>query len=835
MTVANLYWLDQIQPANRNQVGDKAFYLGLLGQKGYAVMPGVVVADSAFREFLGTINWLEPLFADLPNSALHLDVDNPRQLQAIAQQIRQAIQSTPLAADWLAQLVAATSSWQASAVILRPSFALESRIDSSISYRTIGLFASQVCWNQPEAIAQNLKRVWAELFRAKSLLYWQRLGLRLQQINLAVLVQPIGSAIAAGDLYTQDSHLEIRATWGLGAALTRGEVTPDRYQVHRQTGAIQLQQPGSRTFAYHITVPSPAPSQAESLASQDCLQAHVVKPLQQEQPILTELELEQLTHLTQRLSADLSPSLRLEWAISKRFPQGVAAPSDTTPILYLTQASPQPLPIPTSSFRSPTVSSAVVLSPSTPANWQISGLSPLVVRGLGAASGQIFGEAWVVPDSIQPAVKAPAGAVWIASQITPDWIFELKQAAGIITEQGGMTSHGAIVARELGIPAVVGAANVTKLVQMGEMVFLDGDRGEIYRVEREATSPPTEPLPPSHLLAQTILQPAPQPSAISHPAHRSSKPDFYTASKSSDPPNGTQLMVNLSRVALLSQSHDLPVDGVGLLRSEQLILDVLDQQHPMLWAQERPRELVNRLADQIRQFAQAFLPRPVFYRSLDLRSHEFQSLVGHPTTLEPNPTLGLHGTFSYQVDPTLFDLELAALRQVQQARFANVHLMLPFVRTVEEFRFCHKRILDAELKQNPNFQVWIMAEVPSVLFLLPDYVQAGVQGISIGSNDLTQLLLAVDRDHPQMSPAFDQRHPAVLRAIQQLIQTARQVGIPCSICGQAPSHYPELVEMLVRWGISSISVSPDAVEKTHEAIARAERSLLLEAARHRLA
>lgn len=836
MTVANLYWLDQIQPANRNQVGDKAFYLGLLGQKGYAVMPGVVVADSAFREFLGTINWLEPLFADLPNSALHLDVDNPRQLQAIAQQIRQAIQSTPLAPNWLAQLVAATSSWQASAVILRPSFALESRVDSSISYRTTGLFASQVCWNQPEAIAQNLKRVWAELFRAKSLLYWQRLGLRLQQINLAVLVQPIGSAIAAGDLYTQDGHLEIRAAWGLGTALTRGEVTPDRYQVHRQTGAIQTQQPGSRTFAYHIAVPPFDSSRAESLpSSQDCLQANLVETLQQEQSILTELELEQLTHLTQRLSADLSPSLRLEWAISKRYPQGVAAPPDTSPILYLTQASPQPLLIPTSSFRSPIVSSPVVLSPSTPANWQISGLSPLVVRGVGAASGQIFGEAWLVPDSIQPTVKAPAGAVWIASQITPDWIFELKQAAGIITEQGGMTSHGAIVARELGIPAVVGAANVTKLIQTGEMVFLDGDRGEIYRVEGEAIPPHTEPLPSPHLLAQTILQPS-QPSVSPQAqAHNSSKPNFYTDSKSSDPPNGTQLMVNLSRVALLPQAEDLPVDGVGLLRSEQLILDVLDQQHPMLWAQERPRELVDRLADQIRQFARAFLPRPVFYRSLDLRSHEFQSLVGHPTTLEPNPTLGLHGTFSYQVDPTLFDLELAALRQVQQSRFANVHLMLPFVRTVEEFRFCHKRILDAELKQNPNFQVWIMAEVPSVLFLLPDYVQAGVQGISIGSNDLTQLLLGVDRDHPQMSPAFDQRHPAVLRAIQQLIQTARQVGISCSICGQAPSQYPELVEMLVRWGISSISVSPDAVEKTHEAIARAERSLLLEAARHRLA
>ncbi|NJL36703.1 MAG: phosphoenolpyruvate synthase [Leptolyngbyaceae cyanobacterium SM1_4_3] len=832
--MAKLYWLDQIQSANRNQVGDKAFYLGLLGQRGYPVMPGVVVSDSIFREFLGTINWLEPLFADLPNSALYLDVDNARQLQAIAQQIRQAIQSTPLSADWLAQLFTATGGWQSPAVILRPSFALESRLES-LSHRTTGLLASQVCWNQPDAIAQNLKRVWAELFRAKSLVYWQRSGVQLQQINLAVLVQPMETAIAAGDLYTHGTHLEIRATWGLGTALAKGEVTPDFYRVHQQTGTIQTQQLGSKALTYHVAAPPHSSSSAFSPPQfEDCLQPDWVEPSQQERSALTEPELEQLIHLAQRLSADLSPSLRLEWAISKRYPQGVASQTNISPVLYLTQASPQPLLSPPGGLRSPTPSAAVVLSMSALANWQVSGTSSLVVKGIGAASGQIFGKAWVVPDSIQSAVDVPVGAVWIASQMTPDWIFELKQAVGIVTEQGGMTSHGAIVARELGIPAVVGAANVTQLIQAGEMLFLDGDRGEVYRVEEEPTPPhATAPVEPSHLLAQTPFHP-PQPLASPQLLeHHSSRTDFYSASKSSDLPS-TQLMVNLSRVDLLQQTHDLPVDGVGLLRSEQLILDILDQQHPALWAQERPRELVDRLAEQIRQFAQAFLPRPVFYRSLDLRSHEFQSLLGHPTTPEPNPTLGLHGTFSYQVDPTLFDLELAALRQVQQSRFANVHLILPFVRTVEEFRFCYKRILNAELKQNPNFQVWIMAEVPSVLFLLPDYAQAGVQGISIGSNDLTQLLLGVDRDHALMSSAYDQRHPAVLRAIQHLIQTARQVGLPCSICGQAPSQYPELVELLVRWGISSISVSPDAVEQTHEAIARAERSLLLEAARQRL-
>jgi pyruvate,water dikinase len=178
-------------------------------------------------------------------------------------------------------------------------------------------------------------------------------------------------------------------------------------------------------------------------------------------------------------------------------------------------------------------------------------------------------------------------------------------------------------------------------------------------------------------------------------------------------------------------------------------------------------------------------------------------------------------------------LELAALSQVYASGYTNVHLMLPFVRDVEEFVFCRRRVEQAGLAGNPDFQLWIMAEVPSILFLLPDYVKAGVQGISIGTNDLTQLLLAVDRDQGQLGSTLDGRHPAVKQAIKQLIQTSRAMGIPCSICGQAPAQYPELIDLLVQWGITSISVDGNDVERTYMAIARAEQRLLLEAARRK--
>lgn len=179
----------------------------------------------------------------------------------------------------------------------------------------------------------------------------------------------------------------------------------------------------------------------------------------------------------------------------------------------------------------------------------------------------------------------------------------------------------------------------------------------------------------------------------------------------------------------------------------------------------------------------------------------------------------------------MFELELSALAQAQQAGYQNLRLILPFVRSIEEFSFCRRKVEQAGLNRFPEFQLWIMAEVPSVLFLLPEYIKAGVQGIAIGTNDLTQLLLGVDREQGKFTEVWNQKNPAVMGAIRQLIETARKYKIPCSICGQAPILYPEIIEQLVQWGITSISVEPEAVQRTYAAIARAEKRIILEAAR----
>nr|WP_255513446.1 putative PEP-binding protein [Tychonema sp. LEGE 07203] len=279
-------------------------------------------------------------------------------------------------------------------------------------------------------------------------------------------------------------------------------------------------------------------------------------------------------------------------------------------------------------------------------------------------------------------------------------------------------------------------------------------------------------------------------------------------------PTATRLLVNVSQTSSIERLKNLPIDGIGLLRSELMALEALDCQNPKVLLQNgRQSEFVSRMADCLSLFAAAVSPRPIFYRSLDLRES------------------GAIDSFSCTFEPELFDWEVCVLQKVCEWGHTNVNLILPFVRSVDEFVYCRERV-EKNWKNRPaQFQIWMMAEVPSVLFLLPDYVKAGVQGISIGTNDLTQFLLGIHRNSEQLAGGFSGRDRAVMKAIEQLIQQAKAAGIPCSICGDATALYPEIVESLVRWGISSISVNVDAAEQTCWAIARAEKRLLLEAAR----
>jgi pyruvate,water dikinase len=413
--------------------------------------------------------------------------------------------------------------------------------------------------------------------------------------------------------------------------------------------------------------------------------------------------------------------------------------------------------------------------------------APVLLSGAPASPGVASGPVKLVNDPSE-IDKVLTGDVLVAEMTTPDFVPAMKRAVAIVTDRGGRTAHAAIVSRELGIPCVVGTGEAMSVLKDRQDITVDGSNGKVY---------------------DGIIK-------VTAKKKKSSGKKIKTK---------TKLLVNLAQPDIVDRVASRDVDGIGLLRAEFMIARIGEHPSYMI-AQNRGHEFVDKLADGLTIFTGAFYPRQVVYRTNDFKSNEYRALVGGEEyeEIEENPMLGYRGASRYITDIETFKLELEAIKKVRK-QYNNLWVMIPFVRTVNELKRTLEIIHGEGLVQTDDFKIWMMVEVPSNVILLEKFLETGVDGVSIGSNDLTQLTLGVDRDSSKLADTFDERDDAVMASLEKIVKTTKSMGVTCSICGQAPSFFPDLTEKLVEWGITSVSVSPDMIDQTREIIADVEAKL----------
>lgn len=421
----------------------------------------------------------------------------------------------------------------------------------------------------------------------------------------------------------------------------------------------------------------------------------------------------------------------------------------------------------------------------------------LILEGQPASPGVVTGIVNILK-SAKEINKIKRGDILITDMTTPDFVPAMKRAVAIVTNKGGQTSHAAIVSRELGVPCIVGTKTATTTLKQGRVITVDGAAGKVYESELSASSVNFAPAESTYTTPTEFLKTA------------------------------TKVYVNLGEPELAVEIAKRHVDGVGLLRAEFMMAGI--GIHPKKLIHDgKSQVFVDRLAEGIGKICTAFGDRPVVYRASDFKTNEYSHLKGgeqyEPS--EPNPMLGYRGAYRYIHDPDVFDLELEAIKKVRnEMGLKNLSLMIPFVRNVKELKEVKKIVIASGLSRTQTFKLWMMVEIPVNVILLDEFIDVGIDGISVGTNDLTMLMLGTDRDNETVSADYDERNPAVLWALQHIIRTAHKRGITVSVCGQAPSSHPDVAEFLCREGVTSVSVTPDVIDKTRQILYDTELKLI---------
>jgi pyruvate,water dikinase len=786
-------WFDDLGMGDVPIVGGKNASLGEMRQSltplGIRVPDGFATTADAYREFLRS-GGLESL---IDRELTGLDVDDIDRLQAAGRRVREAILATELPSAFADEIVAAYRRLEeqygpSCDVAVRSSATAEDLPEASFA----GQQDTYLNIHGASMLLDAVRRCFASLFTDRAIVYRAHRGFDHRQVALSVGVQKMvrSDLSVAGVIFSIDTETGFRnavlitGAYGLGESVVQGTVSPDEFYVFKPTLSegrrpILQRKLGSKEFK--LVYEEGGTRQVRSVP---------VPPEQRERFVLSDDEILTLARWAVKVEARYSAlrgqptPMDIEWARD-----GISGD------LFLVQARPETV----HAQRDPLVLERFIL--------EQRGEVIVTGRSVGEKIGQ--GRARVIRSTAE-LDHLQDGEVLVTEMTDPDWEPVMKRAAAVVTDRGGRTCHAAIVSRELGIPAIVGTGTGTSAIATGDEITVscaEGEEGFVYRgllpVRRERTSLADVPVPK------------------------------------------TPIMLNVGNPAEAFSLSFLPNSGVGLARLE-FIISTHVRTHPLALVHpervtnrehrreidrltrgyaDRTRYFVDRLAEGVAMIAAAFWPKDVIVRLSDFKSNEYANLLGGEAfePKEENPMLGFRGASRYYDERYRegFALECRAMRKVRdEMGLENVKLMVPFCRTVEEGR----RVM-AELEANGlrrgerGLEVYVMCEIPSNVILAREF--AGLfDGFSIGSNDLTQLVLGVDRDSDLVAHLFDERNPAVREMVAQVIRAAKAAGRKIGICGQAPSDYPEFAQFLVAEGIDSISLNPDSVLKTMEALAK---------------
>ncbi|WP_048191585.1 phosphoenolpyruvate synthase [Methanobacterium sp. SMA-27] len=743
--------------------GGKGANLGELTHAGIPVPPGFVVTSKTYDQFIKETG----IFDEIMDILDALDVNKNKELQASAVKIKKIITETTMPDEIKTIIIEAYNALchrigkDDVFVAIRSSATAEDLPEASFA----GQQDTYLNIRGSEDVVEYVQKCWASLFESRAIFYREENDFDHSKVYIAVVVQEMVNAEKAGVMFTVhpstgEEKILIEAAWGLGEGVVSGTVTPDTCWYDKEKNEI---------LDYKI-------SDKKVMFDRDPDTGYTVKvdvPEDlREKRVLSNDEITQLAQLGKRIQNHYNFPQDTEWAI-----EGGK--------IYMLQSRPV---------------TTLGKDNGESKSEQESEERIIIAKGLGASPGMASGAVKIVRNTDE-LDKIEKGDILVTVMTTPDMVPAMKRAEGIITDEGGVTCHAAIVSRELGIPCVVGTGDGSKILKENSVVTLDGSKGFVYEGKLKTDNKDST----ENGSTATVIQ----------------NQSILTV---------TEVKVNVSMPEAAKKASETGADGVGLLRTEHMMLAL--GVHPKKFIIEgREDELVKALVENILKVADAFYPKTVWYRTLDAPTDEFKSLDGgEDEPYEHNPMLGWRGIRRELDEPEILKAEFKAIKKLHEEGYTNIGVMLPLVQHPDELKEAKKIAREVGLKPQKNIEWGIMVETPGAALTIEDFIAEGIDFVSFGTNDLTQYTLAIDRNNENVAGLYSERHPAVMKLIAMVIKECNKAGVKTSICGQAGSM-PDIVEQLVELGITSVSANTDAVATVREVVARVEKKLVLKAAR----